>query len=179
VNILLLTATLPSIIGQYECMPHCMYNVLQMIVFDLLCDAGHRFEGWFGSAEDFASQQARSLVQCPKCSSAEVRRVPSAARFNLGAQEPQPRPANAPEKTPEMEGKDPFAIAQMLYSRMLDELLTKTEDVGKDFPAEARRIYYQEAPARAIRGQATQQEHDELVEEGLPVARLPVPPARH
>jgi hypothetical protein len=75
-----------------------------------------------------------------------------------------------------MEGKDPFAIAQMLYSRMLDELLSKTEDVGKDFPAEARKIYYQESPARAIRGQATQEEHDELVDEGVPVARLPVPP---
>jgi len=144
-----------------------------MIVFDLLCAAGHSFEGWFGSADDFASQKARDLVQCPNCGSAEVRRVPSAARFNLGAQEP--RPAKAPEKTSEMEGKDPFAIAQMLYSRMLDELLTKTEDVGKDFPAEARRIYYKEAPARAIRGQATQQEHEDMLDEGLPVARLPMP----
>ena len=145
-----------------------------MIVFDLLCAAGHPFEGWFGSADEFASQKARNLVQCPSCGSPDVRRVPSAARFNLGA--PEPRPANAPEKTPEMEGKDPFSIAQMLYSQMLDELLTKTEDVGKDFPAEARRIYYQETPARAIRGQATQQEHDELIEEGVPVARLPLPP---
>src|SRR5216684_6574586 len=113
-----------------------------MIVFDLLCAAGHPFEGWFGSAEDFASQKARDLVQCPSCGSAEVRRVPSAARINLGA--PEPRPEKTPEKTQEktqektseMDGKDPFSIAQILYSRMLDELLTKTEDVGKDFPAE-------------------------------------------
>jgi hypothetical protein len=76
-----------------------------------------------------------------------------------------------------MEGKDPFAIAQMLYSRMLDELLSNSEDVGNAFPEEARRIYYKEATARAIRGQATQEEHDELVDEGIPVARLPVPPS--
>lgn len=76
-----------------------------------------------------------------------------------------------------MEGKDPFAIAQILYSRMLDELLTKSEDVGKAFPEEARRIFYDEAPARAIRGQATDEEHEQLVEEGIPVARLPVPPS--
>ena len=157
-----------------------------MIVFDLLCAAGHRFEAWFGSADDFASQKRRHLLQCPTCGSEEVRRVPSAARLNLGAQEPQPSkkpeksPQNtqlaAPAKTSEMEGKDPFAIAQMLYSRMLDELLTKSEDVGKEFPAEARRIFYQETPARAIRGQATQKEHEELLDEGIPVARLPVPP---
>lgn len=147
-----------------------------MIVFDLLCEDGHRFEGWFASAGEFASQQERRLLQCPSCGSGEVKRVPSAARFNLGAQEPA-KPARPAEKTPEMEGRDPFAIAQMLYSRMLDELLSKSEDVGKDFPAEARRIFYEEAPARPIRGIATQEEHDELVDEGVPVTRLPVPPS--
>ena len=152
-----------------------------MIVFDLLCSAGHRFEGWFASGDDFARQKERRLLECPSCGSAQVERVPSAARFNLGASEPKaPEKAAAvpaPEKTPQMEGKDPFAIAQMLYSKMLDELLTKSEDVGKEFPAEARRIFYQESQPRSIRGQATQEEHDELLEEGIPVARLPIPPA--
>ena len=154
-----------------------------MIVFDLLCAGGHRFEGWFGSAADFAEQRGRGLLACPSCGSAEVQRIPSAARVNFGAQPPAvaPRPAGTPAvpappvRTPDMEGKDPFAIAQMLYSRMLDELLTKSEDVGKKFPEEARKIFYEEAPARPIRGQATQEEHDALVEEGIPVARLPVP----
>ena len=149
-----------------------------MIVFDLLCATGHRFEGWFSSADDFASQKKRRLLECPSCGSAEVKRVPSAVRANLGAQPPQAAkvPAKSTEKTPDMEGKDPFAIAQMLYSRMLDELLTKSEDVGKQFPQEARKIFYEQAPARAIRGQASNEEHEELLEEGIPVARLPVPP---
>lgn len=149
-----------------------------MIVFDLLCADGHRFEGWFASAADFASQNERRLVACPTCSSVAVERIPSATRTNLGAQPPTPQhEPGQPQKTPDMEGKDPFAIAQILYSRMLDELLTKSEDVGKQFPEEARRIHYKEAPARAIRGQATQEEHDELVDEGIPVARLPLPPS--
>jgi hypothetical protein len=145
-----------------------------MIVFDLLCASGHRFEGWFGSKADFTSQKKRSLLSCPRCGSVEIQRVPSATRANLGAEAPKPAPQGA--KTPEMEGKDPFAIAQMLYSRMLDDLLTKSEDVGKEFPKDARKIFYRESPQRSIRGQATQQEHDELVDEGIPVARLPVPP---
>jgi hypothetical protein len=145
-----------------------------MIVFDLLCAQGHRFEGWFGSKADFTSQKKRNLLSCPTCGSAHVERVPSATRANLGAEAPKPAPQAA--KTPEMEGKDPFAIAQMLYSRMLDDLLTKSEDVGKEFPKEARKIFYKDAPQRSIRGQATQQEHDELIDEGIPVARLPVPP---
>jgi hypothetical protein len=150
-----------------------------MIVFDLLCGDGHRFEGWFGSAADFASQRDRNLLSCPSCGSATVRRVPSATRANLGAAAPKApdrKLPTAPAKTPDMEGKDPFAVAQMLYSRMLDELLTKSEDVGKAFPAEARKIFYQEAAARPIRGQATDEEHRDLIDEGIPVARLPVPP---
>jgi hypothetical protein len=144
-----------------------------MIVFDLLCGAGHRFEGWFNSAGDFSAQKKHKILECPTCGTAKVDRVPSAARLNLGAQE-APKPAA--QKTPEMEGKDPFAIAQMLYSKMLDDLMTKTEDVGTKFPEKARDIFYEREAARPIRGQATDKEHDDLVAEGIPVSRLPIPP---
>ena len=92
-----------------------------------------------------------------------------------------PAPAEKPPALPAeaAEGRDPIAIAQMLYSRMVDALLTKSEDVGNDFPAEARRIHNDEAPRRAIRGQASDEEHDALIEEGIPVMRLPVPPEEH
>jgi hypothetical protein len=150
-----------------------------MIVFDLRCVQGHGFEGWFGSSGDFESQKAGGLLACPSCGSAEVERVPSASRINLGASPPPQPPAEKKpesEKKPDTEGRDPFAVAQLLYSGMLDELLTKSEDVGAGFPAEARRIFYGEARARMIRGEATREEHEALVEEGIPVARFPVPP---
>ena len=145
-----------------------------MIVYDLHCADGHRFEGWFGSAKDFASQKKRGLLSCPSCGGTVIKRALSAPRLNMGAQEPKPLPS-ASGRTPDMEGKDPFAVAQILYSRMLDEILTKSEDVGSRFPAEARKIFYNETTARAIRGQATAAEHEALVEEGIPVARFPMP----
>lgn len=154
-----------------------------MIVFDLVCPNGHRFEGWFSSASDFDSQRKRRLLTCPSCDSAKIERIPSASRLNFGAkapapakpQQPQPQAAQAPAMTPEMEGKDPFAIAQMLYSQMLDNLLTKAEDVGRDFPDQARKIYYGEVGPKTIRGEATQKEHDELLDEGIPVVRFSIP----
>lgn len=139
-----------------------------MIVFDLLCGAGHRFEGWFGSAEDFGAQREGGLLSCPRCGSASIERVPSATRISTGASDPAAAPAARPE--------EPLVRAQRLYTRFVQEVLSNTEDVGTAFPAEARRIYYEEAPARPIRGQATQDEHDALVDEGIPVARLPLPP---
>ena len=154
-------------------MRHCRMH--QMIVFDLHCGDGHRFEGWFGSAKDFKAQKKRGLLSCPSCGDTAIERGLSAPRLNMGAQEPKQPPVPA-QKTPDMEGKDPFAIAQMLYSRMLDEILTKSEDVGSQFPEEARKIFYKETRGRAIRGQATPEEHDELLDEGIPVARFSVPP---
>jgi len=148
-----------------------------MIVYDLQCGDGHRFEGWFASAEDFGTQRDRGLLECPSCGAKNIVRVPSAARLNMGAMMPVPPAEKAPAVPREaVEGRDALAIAQMLYSRMLDTLLTNSEDVGKDFPAEARRIHNNEAPKRAIRGQASDEEHEALAEEGIPVIRLPVPP---
>ncbi|MDX1374143.1 MAG: DUF1178 family protein [Burkholderiales bacterium] len=150
-----------------------------MIVYDLQCGGGHRFEGWFKSADDFGGQRDRGLLECPSCGAKEVVRVPSAARLNMGtmmpaqAEKPPALPAEATE------GRDPLAIAQMLYSRMVDALLTKSEDVGEDFAAEARRIHNDEAPKRAIRGQASDAEHEALIDEGIPVMRLPIPPEGH
>ena len=141
-----------------------------MIVYDLKCNSGHRFEGWFASAADFTGQQESKQLTCPTCSDARIERMPSATRINVGAVE------KTPPMPVESKDKDAFAIAQMLYSRMLDELLAKSEDVGTEFPEEARRIFYKESPGRAIRGIATQEEHKELIEEGIPIARLPVPP---
>lgn len=142
-----------------------------MKIFDLQCGAGHRFEGWFASAAEFAAQKEQGLVDCPSCGAHQVERVPSATRFNTGA--PQPAAERKPGGP-----QDALALAQKLYSRMLDELLTKSEDVGSEFPSEARRIHYKEAPERMIRGQASEDEHAELVDEGIPVARLPIPPGK-
>jgi hypothetical protein len=142
-----------------------------MKIFDLQCEAGHRFEGWFGSADEFAAQRAGGLVGCPTCGAQEIERIPSATRFNTGA----PQPA-APRR--DAKGQDPLALAQKLYSRMLDDLLTRSEDVGTEFPAEARRIHYREAPERMIRGQASQDEHEELIDEGIAVVRMPIPPTK-
>ena len=143
-----------------------------MIVYDLQCGSGHRFEGWFASPDDFASQKSRGLVSCPTCGVQRIDRVPSVTRFNSGV----PQPAQAEQRPNELAGKDPMAIAQILYSRMIDEMLQKSEDVGRAFPEEARKIYYKEVPSRSIRGQASSEEHADLVEEGIPVLRLPIPP---
>ena len=60
-------------------------------------------------------------------------------------------------------------------NRMIEHLIANTEDVGNEFPEEARKIHYQEAPDRKIRGNASHDEVEELREEGIEVIAVPVP----
>ena len=53
-----------------------------MIVFDLACDNNHPFEGWFGTADDFALQAKAGHIACPVCGSVEVKRQLSAPYVN-------------------------------------------------------------------------------------------------
>lgn len=148
-----------------------------MKVFDLACEHEHRFEGWFGSAQAFDEQLGRGFVECPVCASKVVRRMPSAPRLNL-SQTPEP-----PRRDPQPQaGQIATAMPtpqqmQALWMKMARHLAENTEDVGERFAEEARRIHYDEAPARGIRGVATPEQRAELEDEGIEVFTFPVPPA--
>jgi hypothetical protein len=151
-----------------------------MIVYDLECEHNHRFEGWFGSAEDFDGQLTRKILSCPICSSANVVRRPSAAYVNTGASE---RPAGARASVPTVPSASASVSVPQQYAnippevvaQVIEHIVKSTEDVGNKFPEEARKIHYQEAPERKIRGTASPREVEALRDEGIEVVSLPVP----
>jgi hypothetical protein len=133
-----------------------------MKVIDLRCARDHRFEGWFGSDDEWHSQRDGQQIECPMCGDTAIERVPSAARLNLGAATP----------SEPVEMAKPSA-AQAAWLRAMRELVARTEDVGERFADEARRIHYGEVEQRGIRGQATRQQSEALREEGIEVMPLP------
>jgi hypothetical protein len=139
-----------------------------MIVFDLACDNNHSFEGWFGTADDFARQAKAGDIACPVCGSVEVARQLSAPYVNT-------RSGSKPAEESQMVAV--ANAAQELRKKFIEHVLSNTEDVGHRFPEEARRIFYKEAPERAIRGTASSQEVGELKEEGIDVMAIPGTPA--
>lgn len=148
-----------------------------MKVFDLQCSQGHLFEGWFGSDDDFQAQTARGLLACPLCNDAEVRRLPSAPRLNLsGAQAPQATPAAAPAATATATVAR-TADMQSAWLQAVRQLVERTEDVGERFAEEARRIHYGEVAQRGIRGQASPEERQALLDEGIETMAIPMPAA--
>jgi hypothetical protein len=145
-----------------------------MKVLNLRCANGHCFEGWFGSDEDYMSQNGRSLVECPLCADKVISRLPSAPRLNLsGAREPA---VAEPVSPPPTQSPQP-ADLQAAYLQAVRRLIANTEDVGDRFAEAARRIHYGEEPSRGIRGQATPQEREALREEGIETMSLPLPAA--
>jgi len=144
-----------------------------MIIYDLCCINDHKFEGWFRSADDFDSQLQRQLVCCPQCDSHKVRRIPSAVAISSNAVE-EARNPGAPEKSGGSTALMPVGVQAMaLYRQLIQTIVDHSEDVGQSFAEEARKIHYNEAPERSIRGQATVDECDALRDEGIQILHLP------
>ncbi len=145
-----------------------------MIVFELICAQEHRFEGWFASTEAFDAQRDSGLIECPVCASGAVERLPS-ARIRRGAR-PEEQVVAAPPPVPAQPAPD-SGRQTVTLAAFIDHVLRNTEDVGPRFPEEARKIHYEEAPPRGIRGVASREESEALAEEGIAVLPLPIPPA--
>lgn len=167
-----------------------------MKVLNLRCSRLHCFEGWFASENDFQSQLTRGLMECPVCADSEIQKMPSAPRLNFGGHaagqaELSARDSAQPAAGSQMQldngaGGSPAAAHEPLNRPGLAEqaaflvalrrVMAATEDVGRRFVEEARRMHYGEVPARSIRGQASPREALEMREEGIEVMALPLLP---
>ena len=145
-----------------------------MIVFNLVCSSDHRFEGWFASAADFDRQQKASLLSCPVCGSNAVTKAMHAPYVNTGGAAPKPDDRPRRSEAP----KAQYANLADDLSQLIEHVIANTEDVGDAFPEEARKIHYQETPERRIRGNASNEQVEELREEGIEVIALPIPAYR-
>ncbi len=169
-----------------------------MKVLDLQCGQHHVFEGWFGSEDDYQSQLARGMLTCPLCGDAQVTKKLSAPRLNLhttrgerdACQTPSAHTKHAAQEaaaadvseshTPpilpslqDVANLEPAQLQAALIT-MARHVVANSEDVGDSFPEEARKMHYGESEARNIRGHATPEETEELMDEGIAVMPLPL-----
>lgn len=171
-----------------------------MIRYALECGEEHGFEAWFRSSDDFDRQAQAGLLACPACGSSDVSRALMAPAVSTsrkraeiaaaasatpegtaeptsaagGATVPAVRPA--PEPVP-VAMPDPRALAFLeMLRRVRRHIEENSEHVGDRFPEEARKIHYGEADARGIYGEATRDEVEELLDEGIEIHALPMLP---
>ena len=137
-----------------------------MIVFDLQCrDGGETFEAWFRSNSDYEEQRDGGLVQCPFCLSANIEKAPMAPSVPRKSDSPLARLA--------------AVQAEMLKdSRWVGDQFAETNRGhmgGKVLAETARAIHSGEMPAQQVHGSATLEQAKSLIDDGVPVAPLPLP----
>jgi len=142
---------------------------MPLIKFSLKCNKGHEFESWFSDNESFEAQSERGLVACPFCTSTTIEKALMAPNISTRLKK-----KNASISPPAPLAKQTEALA--LTSQVIEHIKQTTDNVGDKFAEEARKIHYEEVPARPIWGTATAEETKDLVDEGIEIVPLPPSP---
>ncbi len=131
-----------------------------MIKYNLICECGKTFESWFSSSAEYDALKKRQLINCIYCDSLSVKKSIMA-----------PNLFSKSNKIPKKNKLEKKIVKQLLDFRRYIEKNCK--DVGNNFTQEARRIHYDKKTSKGIYGQATPEETDELLEEGIEVTTIP------
>ena len=133
-----------------------------MIIYDLNCEKGHKFEGWFKDRNAFENQKSQSLITCPVCGSSDVKMVPSA--MSIMARD---------IKTTNRGNFEELSMPKAI--KLFHEYINKNfDDVGNKFAEVALKMHHGEEEKRNIKGTTTESEEDVLREEGVQFLKIPV-----
>jgi hypothetical protein len=140
-----------------------------MIHYDLICEKGHEFDGWFRDSAAYDAQAANGLVTCAVCGTGKVSKQLMAPGI--------PAKANKKSDVPQKMAAGPvdprMAMMLQMVREMRKHVAENAEYVGDKFVEEARKIHYQESEERGIYGEATPDDAKALIEEGISVPPLP------
>ena len=134
-----------------------------MIIYDLKCRDGHKFEGWFKDRGAFDEQRLQRIIACPVCGNTETELILSSVAV-------RGRDSRSAATTKQI-GEPPLKLLQELQ-----EYIHKNFDnVGDKFAEVALRIHHGEEESRNISGTATVSEEETLREEGVQFVKMPLP----
>ncbi|MBU1053213.1 MAG: DUF1178 family protein [Proteobacteria bacterium] len=132
-----------------------------MIVYDLQCEQGHVFEGWFEDIRTFNNQNKKKLIACPVCNNTSIMKVPTTFGIKSSG-----NGQNIPDKQ---------AVLEKMTEKLSEFVEKNFDNVGTNFATEALKIHYGVSEPRNIRGVSTNQEEKTLKEEGIQFFKVPVP----
>jgi hypothetical protein len=147
-----------------------------MIVYQLRCSDGHGFEAWFRNSDTYDQQHAAHQISCPMCGIDDVSKAPMAPRIAKSRGEPVPvqnTPAPAQGQGQGQYSPEQMRMVMTKIAELNKHIADTCDYVGKNFAEEARKIHYGEVEHHEIYGEATQNEAEELREEGIAVASVP------
>tara|TARA_B100001029_G_C14966373_1_gene397558 strand:+ start:364 stop:786 length:423 start_codon:yes stop_codon:yes gene_type:complete len=133
-----------------------------MIKYNLKCKNKHEFESWFSDSKEFEKLRLKNMIECIFCKSRSITKSIMSPR--ISNKEQQQKNNISPKEIKKIK-KDLLKMRKFVEKNF--------EYVGKQFPREVRNIYYDKRKNKNIYGTATQEETQELSEEGIELMTIP------
>jgi hypothetical protein len=151
-----------------------------MVIYDLVCDARHEFEGWFNRPDDLVSQQEMALLRCPVCDSIEVSKKVTAPKLSKKSNSTEVSYSQQRQGQPvtnlNASSVEAYSKLQAMLIKVHKYIDSNFEDVGNKFADEALSMHRGEKELNSIRGTATADELKDLADEGVTALPLPAKP---
>ena len=133
-----------------------------MIKYNLKCKNKHEFESWFSDSKEFEKLRSKNMIECVFCQTKSVTKSIMSPRIVNKVKE---KKINHSSKQIKKMRKDLLKIRKFVEKNF--------EYVGDNFSREVRNVYYDKRKNKNIYGKATQEETEELKEEGIELTTVP------
>ena len=134
-----------------------------MIKYNLKCENKHEFESWFSDSNEFDKLNKKKLLECIYCSSKKIQKSIMS-----------PMIVNKKLNEVNFESMNQDLINEKNKLIKLREFVEKNfEFVGDKFSKKVRDVYYDKKSKKSIYGTTTQEEREELEEEGIDLFSIP------
>lgn len=154
-----------------------------MVIYELKCLFGHRFEGWFQSQEAFEKQRKIGLVTCAACGCREVNKLPSGGHIGKLSIKPvtsQQVPSSfvpshlATAEKPQIPPVKTVNVDPITLIKAINHYVEKNfTNVGENFTDQAIQMHKGEVPAKPIYGSANEEQREKLEDEGVKCTWIP------
>ncbi len=134
-----------------------------MIKYNLKCENNHEFESWFSDSNEFDKLKQRKLLECIFCSSKKIEKSIMSPMVYSSKQSDYKITSSGDKSTIERE--------KLIKLRNYVE--KNFEYVGDKFSKKIREVYYDKKSKKSIYGMTTQEEREELAEEGIDILSIP------
>ena len=133
-----------------------------MIKYNLKCKNRHEFESWFSDSKEFEKLKSKKMIECTFCGTKLIEKSIMS-----------PNILNNEDKDKTIKSSQNLQKIKEDLLKMRNFVEKNFEYVGKDFPREVRNIYYDKRKNKNIYGKATEEETEELKDEGIELTSIP------
>ncbi len=134
-----------------------------MIKYILKCDRDHEFESWFSDSKEFDKLNRKNFLECIFCSSNKIQK---------SIMSPMVSGVKSKEKNLNFVSQE-LKKEKIKLIKLRNYVEQNFEFVGDKLSKKVREVYYDKNSKKSIYGTTTNEEREELAEEGIELLSIP------